>query len=149
MGSAAARGARASDALERNVERGFCRTAPGGGRWIHVLTVVDQNTGECFALHADTALSSEKAAAALDRIVASCGTPKSVTVDNGTELASKAMDHWAYSNGVHLDFIRPGRPVENSYIESFNGNRARQTGTNRTTQPEISSLFGQLSRAGS
>jgi len=39
----------------------------------------------------------------------------------GTEFASKAMDHWAYRNGVHLDFIRPGRPVENGYIESFNG----------------------------
>jgi putative transposase len=40
-------------------------------------------------------------------------------VDNGTEFASKAMDHWAYSNGVHLDFIRPGRPVENGYIEKL------------------------------
>jgi integrase-like protein len=43
------------------------------------------------------------------------------TVDNGMEFASKAMDQWAYWNGVHLDFIRPGRPVENGYIESFNG----------------------------
>ena len=41
--------------------------------------------------------------------------------NNGTELTSKAMDLWAYSNCVHLDFIRPGRPVENGYIESFNG----------------------------
>ncbi len=44
-----------------------------------------------------------------------------MTVDNGTEFASKAMDLWAYTNGVHLDFIRPGRPVENGYSESFNG----------------------------
>jgi len=48
-------------------------------------------------------------------------SPQSITVDNGTEFASKAMDLWAYQNNVHLDFIRPGRPVENSYIESFNG----------------------------
>lgn len=82
-------------------------------RWIRVLTVVDQYTRECLTLHADTALSGEKVAAAL--------APKSITVDNGTEFASKAMDHWAYNNGVHLDFIRPGRPVENGYIESFNG----------------------------
>lgn len=60
-------------------------------------------------------------AAELDRIVARHGAPQSITVDNGTEFASKAMDHWAYQNGVHLDFIRPGRPVENGYIESFNG----------------------------
>ena len=39
----------------------------------------------------------------------------------GTEFTSRALDHWAYKNGVHLDFIRPGRPVENGYIESFNG----------------------------
>jgi putative transposase len=90
-------------------------------RWIRVLTVVDQYTRECLTLHADTALSGEKVAAALDKIVASRGAPKSITVDNGTEFASKAMDHWAYSHGVHLDFIRPGRPVENGYIESFNG----------------------------
>jgi len=55
------------------------------------------------------------------QVVALRGEPKSITVDNGTEFASKAMDHWAYSNAVHLDFIRPGRPVENGYIESFNG----------------------------
>ena len=86
-----------------------------------MLTVVDQYTRECLTLHADTALSGEKVATALDKVVAGRGTPKSITVDNGTEFASKAMDLWAYSNGVHLDFIRPGRPVENGYIESFNG----------------------------
>jgi putative transposase len=91
------------------------------GRWIRVLTVVDQYTRECLTLHADTALSGEKVAAALDEITARRGAPESITVDNGTDFASKAMDHWVYSNGVHLDFIRPGRPVENGYIESFNG----------------------------
>ena len=60
-------------------------------------------------------------AAALDKIVILRSTPESITVDNGTEFASKAMDLWAYKNGVHLDFIRPGKPVENGYIESFNG----------------------------
>ena len=91
------------------------------GRWIRVLTVVDQFTRECLCLHADTSLSGEKVAAALDVIVAERGAPLSITVDNGTEFASRAMDFWAYTNGVHLDFIRPGRPVENGYIESFNG----------------------------
>jgi putative transposase len=91
------------------------------GRWIRVLTVIDQYTRECLTLHADTALSGEKVAAELDNIVALRGAPRSITVDNGTEFASKAMDLWSYTNGVHLDFIRPGRPVENGYIESFNG----------------------------
>jgi putative transposase len=91
------------------------------GRWIRVLTVVDQFTRECLTLHADTALSGEKVAMALSKIVRIRGAPQSITADNGTEFSSKAMDLWAYSNGVHLDFIRPGRPVENGYIESFNG----------------------------
>ncbi len=91
------------------------------GRWIRVLTVVDQFTRECLTLFADTSLSGEKVAAAVDRIVAERGAPQSITVDNGTEFASKAMDLWAYTHHVHLDFIRPGRPVENGYIESFNG----------------------------
>lgn len=91
------------------------------GRWIRVLTVVDQFTRECLALCADVSLSGEKVAAELDKIVGKRGAPLSITVDNGTEFASKAMDLWAYANGVHLDFIRPGKPVENGYIESFNG----------------------------
>ncbi|WP_433968467.1 DDE-type integrase/transposase/recombinase [Tunturiibacter gelidiferens] len=91
------------------------------GRWLRVLTVIEQFTRECLTLFADKALSGEKVAAALDKIVILRSTPESITVDNGTEFASKAMDLWAYKNGVHLDFIRLGKPVENGYIESFNG----------------------------
>ena len=91
------------------------------GRWIRVLTVVDQFTRECLTLFADVSLSGEKVAAVLDKVIAERGAPQSITVDNGTEFASKAVDLWAYQNAVYLDFIRPGRPVENGYIESFNG----------------------------
>ena len=70
---------------------------------------------------ADNTLSGEKVAAALDKVLLLRGAPESITVDNETEFTSKALDHWAYKNGVHLNFIRPGRPVENGYIESFNG----------------------------
>jgi putative transposase len=65
------------------------------GRWIRVLTVVDQFTRECLALFADVSLSGEKVAMALDKIVADRGAPESITVDNGTEFASKAVDLWA------------------------------------------------------
>jgi transposase InsO family protein len=49
------------------------------------------------------------------------GLPESITVDNGAEFCSRAVDGWAYQHGVKLDFIRRGKPVENGYIESFNG----------------------------
>ncbi len=91
------------------------------GRWFRVLTVVDQFTRECVLLLADSSLTGHKVALALSQAIAERGAPMSITVDNGTGFASKAMEVWAYQHGVQLDFIRPGRPVENSYIESFNG----------------------------
>ena len=91
------------------------------GRWFRVLTVVDQFTRECLLLLADNSLSGEKVAAALECVVGERRALISITVDNGSEFASQAIDTWAYRHGVHLDFIRPGRPVENSYLESFNG----------------------------
>jgi len=57
----------------------------------------------------------------LDFIVAVRGRPKRIQVDNGSEFISKALDLWAYENGVTLDFSRPGKPTDNPHIESFNG----------------------------
>jgi putative transposase len=57
----------------------------------------------------------------LERAVAERARPESITVDNGSEFAGRALDTWAYLNHVNLDFIRPGKPVENGFIESFNG----------------------------
>ena len=56
-----------------------------------------------------------------DRITAKRGAPKTIRVDNGPEFISKALDLWAYANGVTLDFSRPGKPTDNAFIESFNG----------------------------
>ena len=91
------------------------------GLRFRVLTVVDLYTRECLALHVDRSIGGEMVAAALDRVVAQRGAPEAITVDNGTEFASRAMEAWSGSRGVRLDFIRPGRPVENAFIESFNG----------------------------
>ena len=88
-----------------------------------MLTEVDQFTRECLVLLADSSLSGHKVAAALSLVVAERGTPDSVTVDNGTEFCSRAMELWAYQYRGQLDFIQPGRPTENDYIESFNGRR--------------------------
>ena len=91
------------------------------GRWFRILTVVDQFTRECLCLLADQSLSGEKVAQALEPVVIQRGAPRSITVDNGSEFASRVMDAWAYQHGIQLDFIRPGKPVENGFIESFNG----------------------------
>ena len=91
------------------------------GRKFRVLTVMDVFTRECLAAHADSSLSGRKVAAVLEQVAATREYPGKITVDNGTEFFSKAMDAWAYHRKVKLDFIRPGRPMENGHIESFNG----------------------------
>ena len=62
-----------------------------------------------------------KVAAALSAVIRHRPAPQAITVDNGGEFVSRAMDAWAYAHDVRLDFIRPGKPVENAFIESFNG----------------------------
>ena len=66
-------------------------------------------------------LTGAKVVGGLELLAGTRGLPMAITLDNGSEFCSRAMDVWAYKNGVKLDFIRPGRPVENGYIESFNG----------------------------
>jgi putative transposase len=91
------------------------------GRGFRILTVMDQFTRECLCLVADQSLTGKKVAEALEPVVMHRGAPRSITVDNGSEFASRVMDAWAYRHGIQLDFIRPGKPVENGFIESFNG----------------------------
>ena len=101
-------------------DRGGRQERDDGARF-RTLTVADRCTRECPLLTADTSFSGKKVAAALDELALERGYPKVITVDNGSEFYSKEMDAWAYRRGVRLDFIRPGKPVENGHIESFNG----------------------------
>ena len=91
------------------------------GRSFRVLTIVDQFSRECPLLEADRSLTGKRVVDCLSRLAWMHGKPESITVDNGSEFCSRVLDAWAYENGVRLDFIRPGRPVENGFIESFNG----------------------------
>ncbi len=91
------------------------------GRRMRTLTVVDVLTRECLSTDIDMSLNARKVVAILQRIRQHRALPTFITVDNGSEFISKQMDDWAYQAGVALGFIRPGQPVENCYIESFNG----------------------------
>ena len=91
------------------------------GRRFRALTVVDNWSRHSALIEVDFTLPGTKVVAALERVGKRSGYPKMITVDNGTEFTSKALDAWAYAHGVKLDFIRPGKPVENAVIESFNG----------------------------
>lgn len=91
------------------------------GRAFRVLTIVDQFSRECPLLEVGTSLTGRQVVECLERLAMFRGLPQAITVDNGAEFCSRALDAWAYQQGVKLDFIRPGRPVENGFIESFNG----------------------------
>ena len=91
------------------------------GRLFRILTVLDQYTRECVGILAKRSLSGQDVASVLDGALAERGRPVSITVDNGSEFAGRVMDAWAHRHGVQLAFIRPGRPTENGFIESFNG----------------------------
>ena len=70
-------------------------------------------------------MTGQRVVEVLERLKDTYGLPKVIKVDNGSEFISKAMDEWAYRNGVKLEFSRPGKPTDNAFIESFNG-RLRQ-----------------------
>ncbi len=91
------------------------------GHTFRVLTVIDQWSRESVLMEANVALTGQSVVDALEALSARRPLPKAITVDHGTELTSKALDEWADQYGVALDFIRPGEPVENAFIESFNG----------------------------
>jgi putative transposase len=92
-----------------------------GGRRLRCLTIVDDCTRECLAIEVDTSITGLRVQGVLDRLADIRGLPQSITVDNGPEFDNQVLDKWAYRSSVHLSFIRPGKPNENAYIESFNG----------------------------
>lgn len=99
----------------------FVSDGLANGRRLRCLTIVDDCTRECLAIEVDTSLPGTRVAATLDRLAELRGLPQSITVDHGPEFEGQVLDAWAYAQGVRLAFIRPGKPVENAYIESFNG----------------------------
>ena len=91
------------------------------GRNFRTLNIVDDYSRECVAIEVDRSLPGLRVARVLDRLHAITGLPQTIVVDNGPEFAGRALDAWAYARGVTLRFIRPGKPIENAYVESFNG----------------------------
>ena len=90
-------------------------------RRFRVLTVIDECTRECLALVADTSLSGHRVARELSQLTLRRGVPKMVVSDNGTEFTSNAILNWADEAKVDWHYIAPGKPMQNGFIESFNG----------------------------
>jgi putative transposase len=91
------------------------------GKVFKCLTLVDEFSRECLAIEVNYGMSSRRVTDVLDRTVEFRGKTVGIRSDNGSQFAGTEMDDWAYRNGVALNFIRPGKPTENAFIESFNG----------------------------
>lgn len=91
------------------------------GRRFRTLTIVDEWSRESPAMEVDASLTGQRVVRVLERLAAIRPLPASIRMDNGPEFISKALDAWAYAQGVRLQFIQPGKPTQNAYIESFNG----------------------------
>jgi len=91
------------------------------GRRFRALTIIDDYSRECPAIEVDTSIGGRRVVVVLERLAEIRGLPEVITMDNGPEFTGRALDEWAYRKGVKLNFIRPGKPIENAYAESFNG----------------------------
>lgn len=91
------------------------------GRRLRVLTVLDVFTRESLALEVGQSLRGDEVAGVLEMLLLNRPAPKRICCDNGPEFVSKTDDKWAYEHGIELVFSRPGKPMDNGYIESFNG----------------------------
>ena len=90
-------------------------------RRFRALVIVDDYSRECPAIEVDTSLGGRRVVQVLERLSETRGLPEVITMDNGPEFSSRVLDEWAYRHGVKLNFIRPGKPIENAYAESFIG----------------------------
>jgi putative transposase len=91
------------------------------GRRFRILAIFDDCARECLAAVADTSLSGQRVPRLLDLLIGSGGRPRTIVSDNGTELTSKAILGWADQTGVDCHYIAPGKPMQNAFVESFNG----------------------------
>jgi putative transposase len=99
----------------------FVSDAFTDGRRFRVLAVIDDYTRECLALIADTSLSGARVVRELDAVITWRGRPDMIVSDNGTELTSMAVLRWCPKTGVDWHYIAPGKPMQNAFVESFNG----------------------------
>jgi putative transposase len=99
----------------------FTRDSLASGRKFRTLNLMDGYTREALCIEVDTSLPGQRVVQVLERVTQERDLPEVIQVDNGPEFISRVVDQWAYANGVVLHFIDPGKPVQNAFIESFNG----------------------------
>lgn len=91
-----------------------------GSRKFRTFNVIDDCTREVLAIEIDTSLTSKRVIRTLNRIIEQRGVPKTIRTDNGPEFTSNDFELWCKEMGIQLQFIQPGKPMQNGYVERFN-----------------------------
>ena len=91
------------------------------GRRFRIFALLDEVTRECIALEVDTSITGQHVTRYLNKAMLFRGRPKEILSDNGPEFTSNALNAWAYEKHIEHVFIDPGKPMQNGFIESFNG----------------------------
>ena len=99
----------------------FMSDALFNGRRFRAFTMMDVYSRECLNIYAGSSIKGDTVVDILEALRSRRGLPERIRVDNGPEFVSKALDNWSFLNNIKLEFSRPGKPVDNAFIESFNG----------------------------
>lgn len=111
----------APDCINARWSMDFVHDSTARGQKIRMLNILDDCTRRCLRIEVDTSLSGERVTRALDQLIELNGKPEALLMDNGPEFTGRKLDEWAHRNNVRLQFIEPGKPTQNGFVESFNG----------------------------
>ena len=106
--------------INQNWSMDFMSDSMVGNRKFRTFNVMDDCSREALAIEVDTSLSAKRVIRALERIIEQRGKPKAIRTDNGPEFTSKDLERWSKDNDIIIQYIQPGRPMQNGYIERFN-----------------------------
>ena len=115
------------------------------GRGFRALAVIDEWSRESLAIEVDLSLTGERVKRVLERLGSGRGLPAVIQSDNGPEFTGRVLDQWAYERGVKLQFIEPGKPIQNAFIESFNS-RLREECLNEHVFLSLDDARGKIER---
>lgn len=115
----------AVDQINMSWSMDFMSDALQSGRKIRTFNLIDDFNREALAIEIDSSLPADRVIRTLQQVIDWRGTPKRIRVDNGPEFISTKLGRWCQERGIHLQFIQPGKPMQNAYIERFNGSFRR------------------------
>lgn len=108
------------DGINRVWSMDFMSDGMVGGRKFRTLNVIDDSTREVLAIEIDTSISSQRVVRTLNWIIEREGKPETIRVDNGPEFTAVAFSLWAKEHGIDIQYIQPGKPMQNGFVERFN-----------------------------